>query len=276
MHTDGNSGLSAPLGATLRDGGVNFSLFSRRATGVELLFFDREDDSRPTRVIAIDPRTNRTYHYWHVFVPSVKPGQIYGYRVHGAFDPAKILLDPYARAVVVPKNYSRDGARTVGDNTATAMKSVVVDSSSYDWEGDKPLMRPSSRTIVYEMHVRGFTRHPNSGVARKTRGTYRGLIERFRICRSSESRLSNYYRYFSSILGLPIRAYQLLGLCAGLFFFATSSILLTAGPTRPCRRVSRHGQSFAPGGNRSHSRCRIQSHGRRRPQWADCQFSRDR
>ncbi len=178
MHTDGNSGLSAPLGATLRDGGVNFSLFSRRATGVELLFFDREDDSRPTRVIAIDPRTNRTYHYWHVFVPSVKPGQIYGYRVHGAFDPAKILLDPYARAVVVPKNYSRDGARTVGDNTATAMKSVVVDSSSYDWEGDKPLMRPSSRTIVYEMHVRGFTRHPNSGVERKTRGTYRGLIEK--------------------------------------------------------------------------------------------------
>jgi isoamylase len=186
LHADGNFGLGAPLGATIRDGGVNFSLFSYRATGVELLFFDREDDSRPAREIDIDPLTNRTYHYWHVFVPSVKPGQIYAYRVHGAFDPAtglrfdptKILLDPYGRGVVIPKNYSRDGARKVGDNTATAMKSVVVDSSSYDREGDKPLMRPSSQTIVYEMHVRGFTRRPNSGVETKTGGTYRGLIEK--------------------------------------------------------------------------------------------------
>jgi isoamylase len=186
LHADGHSGLSAPLGATVRDGGVNFSLFSRRATGVELLFFDREDDSRPSRVFDINPRTNRSYHYWHVFVPGVKPGQIYTYRVHGAFDPAmglrfdptKILLDPYGRGVVVPKDYSRDAARTAGDNTAIAMKSVVVDLSGYDWEGDKPIMRPSSRTIVYEMHVRGFTRHPNSGVESKICGTYRGLVEK--------------------------------------------------------------------------------------------------
>ena len=186
MHADGDFGLAAPLGATIRDGGVNFSLFSRKATGVELLLFDQEDDSRPIRAIDIDPRSNRTYHYWHVFAPKVKPGQIYGYRVHGTFDPAiglrfdptKILLDPYGRGVVVPKNYSRDRARAVGDNTATAMKSVVVDLSGYDWEGDKPLIRPASRTIVYEMHVRGFTRHPNSGVDTKIRGTYRGLIEK--------------------------------------------------------------------------------------------------
>jgi len=94
------------------------------------------------------------------------------------FDPAKLLLDPYGRGVVVPKNYSRDAARLEGDNTATAMKSVVVDSHAYDWEGDTPLHRPSSRTIIYEMHVRGFTRHPNSGVADKLRGTYAGLIEK--------------------------------------------------------------------------------------------------
>jgi glycogen operon protein len=94
------------------------------------------------------------------------------------FDPSKILLDPYGRGVVVPKNYSREAARMEGDNAATAMKSVVVDPHTYDWQGDAPLKRPSSQTIVYEMHVRGFTRHPNSGVGEKIRGTYRGLIEK--------------------------------------------------------------------------------------------------
>jgi glycogen operon protein len=179
-------GRSFPLGATVGDGGVNFSLFSRTATGVELMFFDREEDATPSRVIRIDPATNRTYHYWHVLVPGVRPGQIYGYRVHGQSDPArglrfdtgKVLLDPYGRAVVVPKNYDREAARREGDNARTAMKSVVVDSGTYDWEGDRPLRLPSSRTIIYEMHVRGFTRHPSSGVSEKTRGTYAGLIEK--------------------------------------------------------------------------------------------------
>jgi glycogen operon protein len=179
-------GSCAPLGATVCHGGVNFSLFSRDAAGVELLLFDRPDDAKPGRVIGLDPVSNRTYHYWHVFVPGVKSGQLYGYRAQGAcdptkglrFDPTKILLDPYGRGVVVPKDYSRDAAKREGDNTATAMKSVVVDPSTYDWEGDAPLKRPSSQTIVYEMHVRGFTRHASSGVAENTRGTYAGLIEK--------------------------------------------------------------------------------------------------
>ena len=186
MKTNQCIGRSFPLGATVCQGGVNFSIFSRNASVVELLFFDSTDDARPARVVAIDPITNRTYHYWHVFVPGARPGQIYGYRVHGPFDPArgmrfdssKVLLDPYGRGVVVPKNYSREAAIAKGDNAAKAMKSVVVDSSSYDWEGDAPLHRASSRTIVYEMHVRGFTCHPSSGVAEKTRGTFRGLIEK--------------------------------------------------------------------------------------------------
>src|SRR5438093_703390 len=96
-------------------------------------------------------------------MPGVKAGQIYGYRVEGPFDPpsgmrfdpAKVLLDPYGRATAVPKNYSREAARKEGDNCATAMKSVVVDTRVYDWEGDTPLNRPSSRTIIYEMHLRG-------------------------------------------------------------------------------------------------------------------------
>ncbi len=153
---------------------------------MELLLFDREDDGRPARVIHIDPATNRTYHYWHVFVPGVQSGQIYGYRAAGPFDPgngmrfdaAKVLLDPYGRGVVVPRSYSRAAAEAEGDNAQTAMKSVVVDLRRYDWEGDLPLQLPSSRTIIYEMHVRGFTRHPNSGIAEKTRGTFAGLIEK--------------------------------------------------------------------------------------------------
>jgi isoamylase len=94
------------------------------------------------------------------------------------FDPTKVLLDPYGRSVIVPKNYSRDAIRTNQENTATAMKSVVVDLHRYDWEGDAPLKRPYSRTIIYEMHVRGFTRHPSSGLADPLRGTYAGLIEK--------------------------------------------------------------------------------------------------
>src|SRR6185295_8096734 len=98
---------------------------------------------------------------------------------HGLrFDAGKVLLDPYGRGVVVPKGYDRGAAGREGDNAAAAMKSVVIDSSSYDWEGDTPLRRSSARTIIYEMHVAGFTRHPSSGVGKATRGTYAGLIEK--------------------------------------------------------------------------------------------------
>jgi isoamylase len=95
MNSAARIGSSSPLGATIIEGGANFSLFSRGATGVELLFFDNESDARPSRVIPIDPAANRTYHYWHVFVPGVEPGQIYGYRVQGASDPSKgMRFDP--------------------------------------------------------------------------------------------------------------------------------------------------------------------------------------
>ncbi len=180
------SGSSAPLGAIPSDRGANFSVFSRHATGIDLLLFDHADDAKPSRVIRLDPVANRTYHYWHVFLPGVTAGQIYGYRAEGPWDPAsglrfdpdKVLLDPYGRAVAVPERYSRDAAKAPGGNGAVAMKSVVADPSAYDWEGDAPLRRPSAQTIVYEMHVRGFTRHPSSGVGEQTRGTFAGLIEK--------------------------------------------------------------------------------------------------
>jgi isoamylase len=184
--TPEHCGSSSPLGASVTASGVNFSVFSRSAAAVELLLFDREDNTQPARVVPIDPVTNRTYHYWHVFVPGLKPGQLYGYRVDGPsdpaqgmrFDPTKVLLDPYGRGVVVPKSYSRAAARIKGDNARTSMKNVVVDPDAYDWEGDTPLCRPASRTIIYEMHVRGFTRHSTSGVPENRRGTYAGLVEK--------------------------------------------------------------------------------------------------
>ncbi len=179
-------GRSDPLGATPCDGGANFSVFSRGATGLELLLFDHADDAKPARSIRLDPASSRTYHYWHQFVPGVKAGQIYGYRADGPFDPekglrfdpAKLLLDPYGRGVAVPKRYHREAAGAPGDNAAVAMKSVVVDPDAYDWEDDVPPHHPAVRTIIYEMHVRGFTRHPSSGVPEARRGTYAGLIEK--------------------------------------------------------------------------------------------------
>jgi glycogen operon protein len=159
------AGSPHPLGATLTSGGVNFSVHSRCAQAVELLLFNKADDAFPSSVFP----ANRTYHYWHVFVPNLKAGQTYGFRVDGGC----VLLDPYGRAVAVPKRYNR-----THPGVENAMKSVVVDPSAYDWEGDEPLRRPSSQTIVYEMHVRGFTRHPSSGLGENIRGTYAGLIEK--------------------------------------------------------------------------------------------------
>jgi len=186
MTQERKEGRSSPLGATLSPEGTNFSVYSKHAAAVELLLFDSVDDVRPARVIRIDPASSRTYHYWHVFVSGVKAGQIYGYRISGKFDPtsgmrfdsSKLLLDPYGRAVVFPEHYSRQAASKQGDNAATAMKSVVADPHHYDWEGDTPLKRPSSQTIIYEMHVRGLTRHSSSGVTEEKRGTFAGVVEK--------------------------------------------------------------------------------------------------
>ncbi|MBP8291658.1 MAG: glycogen debranching protein GlgX [Caldilineaceae bacterium] len=179
-------GKSYPIGATVEDGGVNFSLHSRTATGIDLLLFDGVDDPRPARVIPLDSRRNRTRNYWHIFVAGIQNGQIYAFRAHGPqepvrglrFDPDKVLLDPYGRGIAVPSRFERLAAARPGDNTIHAMKSVVVDTSRYDWEGDEPLRRPFHRTVIYEMHVRGFTRHYSAGLPAATAGTYAGLTEK--------------------------------------------------------------------------------------------------
>jgi len=272
VNTSEKFGRSSPLGATLADSGVNFSLFSRSATGVELLFFDQEDQGQPERVICLDPVTNHTHHYWHVFVPGVEAGQIYGYRIQGPYepsmgmrsDPAKVLLDPYGCCVVVPKNFSRELASRAGDNAATAMKSVVIDPRAYDWEDDRPLNRPSSRTIIYEMHLRGFTCHPSSEVSEKKRGTFAGLVEKIAYLKElgvsavellpvfqfdaqdCPSGLVNYWGYAPVSFFAPHRAY--------------SSRQDLFGPGG---RVPRHGQGVAPGWYRGHSRRCFQPYGGR-------------
>ena len=179
-------GSASPLGASIYSNGLNFSVFSRDAQGVDLLLFEGSDQEAPSRVVELDPVHNRTYHYWHVFISGLSHGQVYAFRVHGQFapergmrfDPEKILLDPYGRAVGIPFAYNRETLRKPGDTAACGMKSIVVDLDSYDWEGDSPLHIPCSRTVIYELHMRGFTCHPNSGVHPSLKGTYAGLIEK--------------------------------------------------------------------------------------------------
>jgi glycogen operon protein len=178
-------GRSFPLGVELEPNGANFSVFST-GTAVELVLFDRIEDTSPARVIDLAPKLHRTWKYWHAFVPGVRAGQAYGYRAHGPFaaaqgrrfDGAKLLLDPYAPALAIPDGRNRLIDRSPGDNAATAIRGIVADLSAYDWQGDRPLCRPFSDTVIYEMHVGHFTRHPSSGVAPERRGTFAGLIEK--------------------------------------------------------------------------------------------------
>jgi glycogen operon protein len=180
-------GQSYPIGATVCSDGVNFSLFSQYAEKIALLLFAAPNDAQPTQTITLTPELNRTYHYWHVFVQGLQAGQVYAYCAYGSnlpekglrFDPSKVLLDPYAKAIVGYSIYDRSAAREPGkDNCAKALRSIVVDPSTYDWQGDRPLRHPDASSVIYEMHVGGFTRQPNSGIAPEKRGTFAGLIEK--------------------------------------------------------------------------------------------------
>ncbi|HEY9660734.1 MAG TPA: glycogen debranching protein GlgX [Allocoleopsis sp.] len=179
-------GRSFPLGATVSPEGVNFCVYSSTCSGLELLLFDSVSDHKPSQTIAFDPQQHCSVHYWHVFVHGLQAGQLYAYRAYGdfaperglRFDPEKLLLDPYAKAIVGWETYRRPAAIQPGNNAAQALKCVVVDPSTYDWENDIPLQVPYSKSIIYELHVGGFTRHPSSGVSVEKRGTYAGLIDK--------------------------------------------------------------------------------------------------
>lgn len=187
MSKDVLPGKQFPLGVTVTSEGVNFCVFSKNSHRMQLLFFNHVDDKKPSRIIELDPDINRTFYYWHIFVKGVTTGQLYAYRAYGRFAPeeglrfdgTKTLFDPYARAIAVGDHYDRQIATRYGvDNARQAMKSVVLDTHSYNWEGDRPLNLPYAHSVIYEMHVGGFTKHPNSGIAAEKRGTYAGLIEK--------------------------------------------------------------------------------------------------
>lgn len=172
-----------PLGTAIQNGGVNFAIFSQHATSVELLLFDKHDDPEPIQVIPLDMKVNKTFHFWHVFVEKLKPGMHYAYRIDGPhdlsrghrFNENKVLIDPYSKGNT---NNLWDRVRACGpeDNLDSSLRSVIPDSSTFDWEGDRPLNRPISESVIYEMHIGGFSKHRSSGVEHP--GTFKGVIEK--------------------------------------------------------------------------------------------------
>ncbi|MDJ0681084.1 MAG: glycogen debranching protein GlgX [Xenococcaceae cyanobacterium MO_167.B52] len=182
---DISPGQTFPLGATVYPDGVNFCIFSR-AEAVELLLFESPEAPQPSRVIALDPKIHCRCYYWHIFIRGIKSGQVYAYRAYGEyapeqglrFDGTKVLLDPYAKAIAGAQIYNRQAASEPGNNCAQALRGIVVDPSDYDWEDDYHPRTPYASSIIYELHIAGFTSHPNSGVSEKKRGTFAGLIEK--------------------------------------------------------------------------------------------------
>jgi len=182
-------GKPYPLGATWDGAGVNFTLFSENASKVELCLFDGSHAQRETRITMRE----QTQQIWHVYLPEVRPGQLYGYRVHGPYDPqqghrfnpAKLLLDPYTKAIHGTVRWSdalfgyaigdpeQDLSRSDSDSAAGLPKCVVVDPA-FSWGNDAAPATPWHKTVIYELHVKGFTvRHP--AVPPELRGTFAAL-----------------------------------------------------------------------------------------------------
>ena len=182
-------GRAYPLGATADGNGVNFAVYASAAERVAVSFFDEEDPREEIRRVVL---TENTAHVWHGYLPGVKPGALYGVRAWGPYDPSrglryngnKLLLDPYARALSVQVDFGQaifgyrtgegDGAADARDS-APGMPRCVVVGDGFDWEGDAPPGTPWHRSVIYEVHVRGFTmRHPE--IPEKLRGTYAGFV----------------------------------------------------------------------------------------------------
>ncbi len=183
-------GSPYPLGATWMNDGVNFALYSENATGVDLCLFDNPDAEREIIRVRMTERTN---HVWHLFLPEIRPGQLYGYRVYGAYEPqnghrfnaSKMLMDPYAKAIAGkikwgPEMFGYplggpdgDLKRDFQDNAGSTPKCVVVDTA-FDWSREKRPNIPLHEAVIYEVHVKGFSKLWEK-VPEPLRGTYAGL-----------------------------------------------------------------------------------------------------
>ncbi|TCW61721.1 glycogen debranching protein GlgX [Treponema sp. J25] len=189
-------GKPLPLGAELTETGVNFALFSRHATGVTLVIFENEQPDSPYEEYILDPHKHKTGDIWHCHLRGLSAGAYYLYRVDGPyipekgyrFNPNKLLLDPYAKALTDlskwdlstavaynPNMPDQDLSFSYLDDRAYQPRCIVIDDT-FDWQGDKPLNYPLRFSVLYETHVRGLTIHPSSGVEHP--GTYRGVIEK--------------------------------------------------------------------------------------------------
>jgi glycogen operon protein len=194
-----------PLGATWDGNGVNFTLFADNATGVELCFFDTNNPSQETARYRL---TERTHQIWHLYLPGLTPGQLYGYRVYGPyepenghrFNPTNLLLDPYAKAIAGTVNWDdaifgyeighpeMDLSYNETDSAPFLPKSVVIDST-FNWEGDRPPLTPLHQTIIYEMHVKGFTmQHPRHLCRVSLSTRHRISAKAGRHCRGTDAR----------------------------------------------------------------------------------------
>jgi isoamylase len=243
-------GSPYPLGATWDGKGVNFSLFAENATKVELCLFDHEKSERESHRIRMSERTHQV---WHVYLPDCKPGQLYGYRVYGPYDPEngcrfnpnKVLIDPYAKAIAGSIQWNdalfgyamddekRDLSFSELDSAPFIPKSVVVDDT-FDWEEDKNPKIPYHKSVIYETHVRGFTiTHPD--IPENIRGSYSALahpvviqylkdlgitaielmpVHQFVIDRHlKEKGLTNYWGYNSIGFFAPDVRYSSTGVC---------------------------------------------------------------
>ena len=175
-------GKPLPLGATMTPEGVNFAVFSRNATSLSLVLFSK-GQHQAIAEIALDPKINRTGDIWHVLVVGVDASLRYGYRADGPFDPKgagrwfnkdNILLDPYAQALEGGEAWGDPSTDT--DKDTSFSRRCCMPADDFDWQGDRPLNMPLKDSIIYELHVRGYTIHKSSGVTKP--GTYKGLVEK--------------------------------------------------------------------------------------------------
>ena len=165
-----------PYGAIIHDGGVQFVVFSRSATAMRVLLYDRTGDPEPAEIIDFDADLNRWGDVWSIFVPGVGPGQLYHFQADGPhepqrgyrFDPQARLIDPYAKALA--------GDFLPAEGGVLRPPKCVVSHDEFDWQGDRHLRRSLAETIIYEIHVRGFTQSPTSEVLHP--GTYLGVMEK--------------------------------------------------------------------------------------------------
>ncbi len=266
-------GHCRPFGATPTPEGINFAVFSRHAQQVELVLF-KEGREKPVAEIPLDPNYNRTGDVWHILVQGLPFDILYGYRVHGPsapksghrFEPKAILLDPYALAI---SGGQRWGAPDIphGVNHGRLTRRCRIVADEFDWEDDCPPAIPMAQTVIYELHVRGFTRHSSAEVQHP--GTFLGLCEKLPHLKSlgvtavqlmpilefDESDQANKHPATGELL----KNYW--GYSPLSFFAPKASFAARAG--QQVREFKETGESLSPRRHRGHSRRGLQPHLRR-------------